>query len=175
MRATMEAKEARGWLLYDEECGVCHRVVPFFRETLRKRGFAIAPLQSDWVRECLKISPDETLDLLRDHLRLLLPDGRQVVGADAYRYVMKRVWWSYPIYLLSVVPLLRNVIDWGYRTFARNRYWVAKACGLPGASEAKRAGGVVRDSESRIESSQSSGSAGGFGRRVRRVSQRRKR
>ena len=113
-------------------------MVPLFRETLRKRGFAIAPLQSDWVRESLKISPDETLDHLRDHLRLLLPDGRQVVGADAYRYVMKRVWWSYPIYLLSVVPLLRNVIDWGYRTFARNRYWVAKACRLPGASEERR-------------------------------------
>ena len=129
----------RGWLLYDEECGVCHRVVPRFRETLRKRGFAIAPLQSEWVRERVKISDDEMFD----HLRLLLPGGEQVVGADAYRYVMRRVWWSYPIYLISVLPLVWQIVNWCYRTFARNRYWVARTCGLRGASE-ERAGKAAR-------------------------------
>ena len=135
MEPQKDQTEPRGWVLYDAECGVCHRTVPFFGETLRKRGFEIAPLQSDWVRERIGILADDQLN----YMRLLLPDGRQVLGADVYRYMMKRVWWSYPIYLLSVLPLLRTVFDWAYRTFAENRYWVARTCALPGASEERRA------------------------------------
>ena len=149
----MEPKGTRGWVLYDDECGVCHRTVPFFGGTLRQLGFEIAPLQSDWVRERIGVLADDHLN----YMRLLFPDGRQILGADVYRYFMKRVWWSYPIYLLSVLPLLRSMFDWAYRTFANNRYWVARTCGLPGASEERRASELVGDSESRIESSQPSG------------------
>ena len=67
-----------GWILYDDSCGLCRRWVPFWENTLRRRGFAIAPLQAGWVREKLRL--DETA-LLRD-LRLLLPDGKIISGAD---------------------------------------------------------------------------------------------
>jgi len=30
----------------------------------------------------------------------------------------------------SIAPGLRNVFDWGYRTFAANRFRVSAACGL---------------------------------------------
>jgi predicted DCC family thiol-disulfide oxidoreductase YuxK len=97
--------------------------------TLRRRGFEIAPLQTDWVRERLGASSED--ELLSD-FRLLLNDGRQMRGADAYRYVMRRIWWVYPIYLVSVTPVLRRLFDWGYRTFADNRYHVSRSCRLPG-------------------------------------------
>ena len=74
-----------GWVLYDDSCGFCRRWVPFWAGTLRRRGFAIAPLQSEWVVKQLNVSRDE---LLFD-LRLLLNDGSQVRGADVYRYAMK--------------------------------------------------------------------------------------
>jgi predicted DCC family thiol-disulfide oxidoreductase YuxK len=84
--------------------------------------------------------PDE--DLLFD-LRLLLADGGEVRGADVYRHVMRRIWWAYPLYLLSVAPLLRHVFDQAYRTFANNRYLVSHACRLPapgaGAGAVRRA------------------------------------
>ena len=145
----VESKQ-RGWVLYDGACGFCRRWAPFWGGTLRKRGFAIAPLQSDWVRERVEISQEE---LIHD-LRLLLPDGRQVLGADVYRHVMKRIWWAWPVYLFAVAPLLRNVFDWSYRTFANNRYWVSSTCRLPGAGVEGTGGGVVGGSGSRIESSQ---------------------
>jgi len=72
---------------------------------LAKRGFAIAPLQSEWVQQKLEAQP---ADLLQD-LRLLLVDGGQVRGADVYRYVMRRIWWAYPFYVLSVTPLFRRL------------------------------------------------------------------
>ena len=94
--------ETAGWVLYDGSCGFCSRWVPFWEDTLRARGFQIAPLQTDWVAQRLALPGDE---LVRD-LRLLLADGRQIQGADVYRYVMRRIWWAYPFYLLSVTPAL---------------------------------------------------------------------
>ncbi len=119
--------ETIGWVLYDDSCGFCRRWIPFWADTLRRRGLDIAPLQSAWVVERLNLPPD---GLLSD-LRLLLADGRQVRGADVYRYAMRRIWWAFPLYLLSVTPLLSRVFDWGYRTFADNRYHVSHACRLP--------------------------------------------
>lgn len=118
-----------GWVLYDDSCGFCRRWVPFWANMLRKRGFAIAPLQSEWVVQRLNVPQG---DLLFD-LRLLLADGGQVRGADVYRHVMRRIWWAYPLYLLSVAPLLRLVFDRAYRIFANNRYHFSRACRLPGA------------------------------------------
>jgi predicted DCC family thiol-disulfide oxidoreductase YuxK len=117
-----------GWVLFDGSCGFCRSWVTYWVNTLRKRGFEIAALQEEWVRRRLD-SPAEK-DLLLD-LRLLLDDGRQVRGADAYRYVMRRIWWTYPIYLFSIVPVLRRLFDWGYRSFADNRYHVSRSCRLP--------------------------------------------
>ena len=131
MEPQKDQTEPRGWVLFDDECGVCHRTVPFFGGTLRKLGFEIAPLQDAWVQERIGARAGDPMN----YMRLLFADGREVLGPDVYRYFMKRVWWSYPIYLLSVLPVLRSMFDWAYRTFAANRYRVAKACGLRGASE----------------------------------------
>jgi predicted DCC family thiol-disulfide oxidoreductase YuxK len=120
--------ERLGWILYDDSCGFCRRWVPFWAETLRKRGFDIAPLQAEWVLQKLNLKKE---DLLAD-LRLLMANGEQVQGADVYRYAMKRIWWSYPIYLLSVVPVCRKMFDWAYRTFAIHRHAFSRACNLPG-------------------------------------------
>jgi len=117
-----------GWILYDDSCGFCRRWVPFWEKALQKRGFGIAPLQAEWVKEKLQL--DES-DLLQD-LRLLLEDGKQIQGADTYRYAMKRIWWAYPIYLFSVAPIGRIVFDQGYKKFAANRYRISNVCKLPG-------------------------------------------
>ena len=90
--------EPIGYILYDDSCGFCRRWIPYWETTLRKRGFAIAALQSEWVKEQLNASQE---DLLND-LRLLLADGSQVRGADVYRYVMRRIWWAYPLGLLNI-------------------------------------------------------------------------
>ena len=122
----MEKTTPNGWVLYDDSCGFCRRWVPFWAATLRRRGYEMAPLQAGWVREQVKLPPDKLLE----DLRLLLNDGAQIRGAHVYRHLMKRIWWSYPVYLLACAPGLRQVFDWSYRTFARNRFGFSKACGL---------------------------------------------
>ena len=68
--------EPIGWVLYDNSCGFCRRWIPFWAGTLRKRGVAIAPIQSEWVIQRLNVLPE---DLLFD-LQLLLADESQVLG-----------------------------------------------------------------------------------------------
>ena len=108
MKTSSANPKPLGWILYDDSCGFCRRWIPFWKSTLRRRGFEIAPLQADWIREKLSLSESE---LLRD-LRLLLADGSQICGADVYRYAMRRIWWAWPAYPFSVCPGLRSIFDW---------------------------------------------------------------
>jgi len=126
MKQLTARQKVLGWILYDDSCGFCRRWIPFWESALQRRGLSIAPLQADWVRAKLQLSESE---LLHD-LRLLLADGSQIRGADVYRYATRRIWWAWPVYLFSITPGLRNVFDWGYRTFAENRFRVSSACGL---------------------------------------------
>jgi hypothetical protein len=102
--------------------------VPFWKNMLQKRGFEIAPLQTGWVREKLRLDENDLLQ----NLRLLLADGRQIQGAHTYRYAMKRIWWAYPVYLYSIAPLGRNMFDWSYRKSAINRHQISRVCKMPG-------------------------------------------
>jgi len=122
----MNPPEFRGTVLYDDSCGFCRRWVPFWEKTLNRRGFQIAPLQSQWVKEQLNLPAEE----LERELRLLLSDGGQAIGADVYRYVMRRIWWAFPFYLISIAPVFRRIFNWSYRTFADNRYRISSSCGF---------------------------------------------
>jgi predicted DCC family thiol-disulfide oxidoreductase YuxK len=115
-----------GWVLYDGACGICTRLAQFWEPTLQRLGLSIAPLQSPWVQERLGLPRDKLLD----DLRLLRPDGQFISGADVYRYIMRRIWWAYPLYLLSKAPGLSRLFDWTYRTFARHRMRISATCGL---------------------------------------------
>jgi acetyl esterase len=121
-----EGAEPLGWVLYDGGCGVCSRWVPFWAPTLARLGLAVAPLQAPWVAARIGLSPEA---LLAD-IRLLLRDGRLVSGADVYRHVMRRLWWAYPLYLLSAAPGLRWIFDRSYRWFAEHRLRISgSTCG----------------------------------------------
>ncbi len=128
------AKEPRieGWVLYDGSCGFCSRWVPWWESILKKHGFNIAPLQSDWVAAKLQLSREE----LAEDVRLLLTSGEQITGAEVYRYLMRRIWWAKPLYLLSTLPVLRSLFDLGYRAFADRRYWISRVCHLPNKNKA---------------------------------------
>lgn len=120
-----------GWILYDDSCGICRRWVPFWEKTLQRRGFAIVPLQAQWVRTQIKLDERE---LMRD-LRLLLPNGELISGADTYRYAMRRIWWALPLYWFSIAPGGRRLFNLGYRRFADNRFALSNVCGLSRSSK----------------------------------------
>ncbi len=115
-----------GWVLYDARCGICSKWVPFWAPTLARLGLGIAPLQSAWVTARLGLSPDAVLA----DIRLLLRDGHQLAGADVYRFVIRRLWWAYPLYIAAVAPGTRRLFNLAYRAFAERRLRISKACGI---------------------------------------------
>ncbi len=121
------ADPPRGWLLYDASCGICGSLVLRWETILRKAGYGIAPLQADWVSRLFHMREAE---LVQD-VRLLLPDGTRLQGADVYRSAMRHIWWAYPLYLLSVLPVARTLFNWAYRTFASHRHSLSRSCSLP--------------------------------------------
>jgi hypothetical protein len=39
---------------------------------------------------------------------------------------MRQIGWTYPFYLLSLIPLLRKFFDASYRKIATNRYCISR-------------------------------------------------
>jgi hypothetical protein len=106
--------------------GAAHRASELIHDPARLRdlGLDMAPLQSAWVLERTGLPHF----VLLEDLRLLHADGRLTSGVDIYRFVMQRRRWAYPLYLLSVMPVGRQVFDWAYRAFARHRLQVSALC-----------------------------------------------
>lgn len=121
-----ESTSPAGWILFDNSCGFCRKWVPFWEPVLKKHGFLTVPLQDPWAQE----KSGATMEELMREMYLVLADGSVRIGPDAYREAMKRIWWAWPLYALSLVPGLRRLFDAAYRTFARNRYRVSHICRL---------------------------------------------
>ena len=119
-------KAVIGWILYDDKCGICRRWVPFWGDTLASLGIDTAPLQSPWVGEATKLSEKD----LETDILLLLKDGELIRGPEVYRFAMKRIYWAWPLYFLSILPIFRQIFDYSYKTFARNRIRISQACSL---------------------------------------------
>jgi predicted DCC family thiol-disulfide oxidoreductase YuxK len=126
MPPNMPASQTQGRVFYDGGCGICSNGVIWLRPLFDRLNLQITPLQEPGSREKLGLTPDE---LLRD-IRLLSPEGMQHAGADAYRYVLRHIWWLFPIYLLSITPLFRQIFNATYRAIADRRYRLSATCGL---------------------------------------------
>jgi predicted DCC family thiol-disulfide oxidoreductase YuxK len=115
-----------GHVFYDAGCGICSNGVIWLKPLFDRLNLQITPLQEPGAREKLGLTPDE---LLRD-IRLLSAEGKQYAGADAYRYVLRHIWWLFPIYLLSIAPLFRQLFNAIYRAIANRRHRLSAVCGI---------------------------------------------
>jgi predicted DCC family thiol-disulfide oxidoreductase YuxK len=117
---------AVGWVLYDASCGICAAGVPRLSRAFAAVGLSTAALQEPWVAERTGLPPGE---LLRD-LIILFADGSLLRGVAAYRWVLRRRWWGWPLWLVTAVPP-GSWLSYGvYRLFARHRHRVSQLCRL---------------------------------------------
>jgi alginate O-acetyltransferase complex protein AlgI len=122
---------AAGWLLYDAECRFCTASARRFARLIATRGFAILPLQTDWVREKLGLHATEPLR----EMIVLTRDDRRFGGADAALHLAGRFWWGRPLTWLAVLPGVKPLLRRAYAEIAARRSCAGGACALP----AKRA------------------------------------
>jgi hypothetical protein len=81
--------------------------------------------------------------LLNKDIVLLFNSGEKLIGADAYIFGMKKVWWSIPAGYLLGLPGFRQLTWVFYKIFNRNRFIVSKVCRLkPELSKSLNAPGI---------------------------------
>jgi len=126
-----EITDARGetrkaWLFYDGQCQLCLAAARRSASFLHRRGFALAPLQTPWVREALRSSSDGLLE----EMRLLLPDGRSPGGADAILEIARRTIWGWPLVLIAAIPGAKPPLRRAYRYLAARRHCFNGSCSI---------------------------------------------
>ncbi len=129
MTEAMYATPGPGWVFYDGECSVCTGLARRFGPALKGRGFALATLQTPWVRASLGLRPDEPLT----EIKVLTQEGRLIGGADAVAYLARRISWAWPLSVVAKLPLGMRILRRAYRWIAARRNCVHGACARPQA------------------------------------------
>ena len=106
------------WLLYDASCPFCTSGAHTFKPSLEKRDCRIGPLQNHTVMKLLNIKEGDYLPEMK-----VIGNNRKVYGgAKAVVYLSRKIWWARPIWALSHLPLIMNILDYIYGQIARKRY-----------------------------------------------------
>ena len=122
-------ESSRPVMVFDGDCAFCRQQVERIRRRDAGGRFEYVPWQQPGLRERF---PQLAEGDLEAGMRLIEPDGRVLIGADAVHAVAARLprWrWLAPLYR---VPGLRGLTRFGYRWIARRRHLfggrVASAC-----------------------------------------------
>ena len=110
-------------MLFDGGCPACKAEMRILKKWDKGRGRIefediAAP---DWNPDQYGITFDEAMGAMH----AILPDGSIVTGVEAFRRgyaAVGRRW----LLAWTTLPVCRQIADWAYRVFARNRYRITK-------------------------------------------------
>ena len=114
-------------VFYDDACGMCLRTVAALRPLLAPRGFRFEPF------------PDEVAKI---EMKLRLPNGRVIGGADCIVALAQAVWWLRPLTYVTLLPGVMPLLRRGYQKVAANRHCISGACGWTSPAKASRTSSV---------------------------------
>ena len=122
-------------VFYDGDCPLCMREIAFLlRRNRRGRARFTNIAAPDFDPAALGI----TWERLMDRIHGRLPDGTWLEGVEVFRRVYGAVglgWLLAPTRL----PGLRQLADWAYRVFAKNRLKWTGRCGPDGCALPRKA------------------------------------
>jgi predicted DCC family thiol-disulfide oxidoreductase YuxK len=110
-------------VVYDADCGVCQASVAWAKKRDRK---GVLQFVGNDVKELpAGVALEET-----EHTVIVLEGRRKLVRADAVARILRELpGWGLAGAVLRA-PVLRNVANWGYDRFARNRHRISAALGM---------------------------------------------
>lgn len=114
--------DARAIIVYDGHCAFCKRQVERIRKQDRYGRFEYVAWQSTQMNERFARLVEGELG---SGIRLILPDGRILIGADAVHGIAQRLDGWRRLAWLYRVPLAHSLCRALYRWIAANRYRIA--------------------------------------------------
>ena len=103
------------WVLYDASCPFCIGTINAFKATLEKRNCKIKPLQNKTVMNILGVEEGDEFPEMK-----VIGNNRKVYGgARGVVYISRKIWWTYPLWALSHLPLTMNILDYIYKLIAK--------------------------------------------------------
>ncbi len=131
---TTEKQVMNGEVFFDANCPICvfgaRRLSGFFG----RRGFRWSPLQTAGTAERLIISDAE----LRSEMKLLHLKGKVIGGIDTWIFLLRTVWWLWPLGMFLRLPGIHLLADSIYRWLARKRNCFSGSCGGNNSTERHR-------------------------------------
>src|SRR5690242_1918915 len=118
--------EPKGWVLFDGQCRFCIGWANRMGRWVHRRGFELAPLQTDWVQNRLQLPPDRLLE----EMCVITESGQVLGGADAILYLLRLTWWTWPLYAISLLPGIKPILRVLYRFIAARRNCMNGACAI---------------------------------------------
>ena len=109
-------------VIYDGECKFCTASVNTLRRLDGRDRLRFVSLHDPSVRIDF---PDLTYDMLIAEMWVVSYDGKRYPGADAIRYLSRRLPMLFPLAPLLHLPFSMPLWRWMYRFIARNRYRIA--------------------------------------------------
>ena len=104
-------------IFYDGDCGFCTATAHRWRKVCARRGFMMTPIGSGEARKRCGLLNGEVPEEMKVETR----DGRVLGGVDGVLYVMRRIWWAWPMGAAGMLPGVHAVLAWRYRRFAMRR------------------------------------------------------
>lgn len=115
-------RPARDTVLYDGQCRFCVGQIATLRRLDRGGRLEVVSLHDDRVpREF----PELSRDMLMEQMFVVAPSGAAYGGAEAVRYLSRRLPLLWPLAPLLHLPGSLPLWQAGYRFVARNRYRIA--------------------------------------------------
>jgi predicted DCC family thiol-disulfide oxidoreductase YuxK len=111
-------------VFFDGACPLCRREVEFLRRLDRRGKIRFTDISSP---DFKAVSVGKTDDALMAQLHGRLPDGTWLQGVDVFRRLYAAVGFG-PLVFLSRLPLISQLLTWGYSVFARNRLRLTGRC-----------------------------------------------
>ncbi|AMV33433.1 hypothetical protein VN12_15005 [Pirellula sp. SH-Sr6A] len=119
---TTKALPASDVVLFDGQCNFCRRQTDHLRRFDGKNRLRFVSLHDP----CVAVDyPDLTHEMLMEQMWVVAPDGRRFGGADALRYLSRRLPLLWPIAPILHLPFSMPVWRWLYRQIAKRRYRIA--------------------------------------------------
>jgi len=124
---TTDKNAAVATVFFDGSCAFCRAGIRLARRLFPNPAFRWLPLQTSGVPEQLGL-PES---VLLTEMKIQLANGHVLGGIDAWNYLLRSVWWAWPVGILLSLPGLHWLGQAGYRWVARHRYCLGGSCALP--------------------------------------------